>query len=417
MNRYIINGKNTLDGEIPIQGSKNASLPIIAACVLNKNETVLHNIPDIEDVRIMLKILNTLGCKTHYDEHTLVINSKDLKICEVSENLVSKMRSSIMLMGALLAVNKYVTFSYPGGCDIGLRPIDMHLKSLSKLGAKIQERHGYITADGMNMFSSGIVLDYPSVGATENIMLSSVFTKGVTSVSNAAREPEIVDLQNFLNKMGARVYGAGTNTIYIEGVEHLNSCEYSVMPDRIAAGTYLCANAVSGGKLFLRGCKSEHIKSPYYKFLESGMKFKIYSDGILSISDKNISPLNTLVTSPYPAFPTDLQPPFTAMLCFAKGTSVVNEKIFESRFKFVSQLLRMGADIKTEGSLAIISGKESLSGTTVYAHDLRGGAALVIAAMGAEGRSVINDVYHIQRGYENIVGTLKNVGADIKESI
>lgn len=415
--KYIINGKRPVKGEINLQGSKNASLPIIAACVLNKSETVLHNVPDIEDVRIMLKILQSLGCRTEFSDNVLCINSDNLKMCEVSENLVNKMRSSIILMGALLAINKQVTFSYPGGCDIGLRPIDLHLKGLRQIGAQIEESHGYIVAKGDELVSASIILDYPSVGATENIMLASVFTKGVTSISNAAREPEILDLQNFLNAMGARVYGAGTNTIYIEGVDKLHSCEYTVMPDRIAAGTFLCANSVAGGELFLRNCKLEHIKSPYYKLLESGMRFKIYSDGIMSITDRNIAPLNTLITSPYPAFPTDLQPPFTAMLCFAKGTSVVNETIFENRYRFVSQLSRMGADIKIEGRIAIITGKSVLSGANVYAHDLRGGAALIVAALGAEGKTIINDVYHIERGYENIVNTLRNIGVDIKESL
>jgi UDP-N-acetylglucosamine 1-carboxyvinyltransferase len=272
MSRYIINGGNKLDGEILIQGSKNAALPIMAACVLNGAKTVLHNVPDIQDVRIMKKILTSIGCKIKTERGSLTIDSSSLGSASVSEQLVSKMRSSMMLMGALVAKMKYAHFSYPGGCDIGLRPIDIHLKALKKLGADITEDHGYIIIDGKNMHSADIVLNYPSVGATENIILASIFTKGVTSVSNAAKAPEIIDLQNFLNAVGARVYGAGSNTVYIEGVERLGTGEYVIMPDRIVSGTYMCATHICSGKVFLRNCSLDSIKSPYYKLIESGLK-------------------------------------------------------------------------------------------------------------------------------------------------
>ncbi len=416
MNGYIINGGKKLEGEIDLQGSKNASLPILAACVLNRSETVLHNVPNIGDVKTMLEILRALGCNTELIDNNAVIDSCGLTVGSVPESLVSNMRSSIILLGALLAVNKQVRFSYPGGCDIGLRPIDLHLKGLRAIGAEIEESHGFINAKGENLFSANVMLDYPSVGATENLMLAGIFTKGVTCISNAAKEPEIIDLQNFLNSMGARVYGAGTNNVYIEGVENLHGCEYTIMQDRIVAGTYMCATHVAGGKVFIRNCSMEHIKSPYHKLIESGLELRRYSDGILCESGGNVFPLDSLVTAPYPAFPTDLQPIFTAMLCYAeKGISIINETVFENRYNFVSQLNRMGANIKTEGRIAVVNCANKLSGATVCAQDLRGGAALLVAALGAEGETKINKTIHINRGYENAAGILRNLGADIKE--
>ncbi len=412
----IINGGKRLEGEIDLQGSKNSSLPILAACVLNRSETVLHNVPDIGDVKTMLEILRTLGCKAEFRDNTAVIDSCGLDVCIVPENLVSNMRSSVILLGALLAANKKVQFSYPGGCDIGLRPIDLHLKGLKAIGAKIEESHGYIKAEGDELFPANVMLDYPSVGATENLMLASVFTKGVTCISNAAKEPEIIDLQNFLNAIGARVYGAGTNSVYIEGVEKLHGCEYTVMPDRIVAGTYMCAAHVAGGKVFIKNCSIDHIKSPYHKLIESGLKLRRYSDGVLCESSGNVLPLDSLVTAPYPAFPTDLQPIFTSMLCYAeKGISIINETVFENRYNFVSQLNRMGANIKTEGRIAVVNCQNRLSGASVCAQDLRGGAALVVAALGAEGETRISNIIHINRGYENVAEILKNLGADVKE--
>ncbi len=319
-----------------------------------------------------------------------------------------------MLMGALVAKMKYAHFSYPGGCDIGLRPIDIHLKALKKLGADITEDHGYIIIDGKDMRSADIVLNYPSVGATENIILASVFTKGVTSVSNAAKEPEIIDLQNFLNSVGARVYGAGSNTVYIEGVERLQTGEYAIMPDRIVSGTYMCATHICAGKVFLRNCSLDSIKSPYYKLIESGLKIKSYADGVQCISNGDIQPIDSIMTLPYPGFPTDLQPVFVAMMCYSSGITLINETVFENRYRYTSQLIRMGADIKIEGRTAVISGSKNLEGATVYAHDLRGGAALTLAALRAEGVSSIEDTQHIRRGYENFAGVLQNVGADIK---
>ncbi len=414
MGRYIINGKNPLFGELVIQGSKNAALPIMAACVLCEEEIILHNVPDIADVSIMKKILSSIGCFVKTEGNTLTIDPSNLTGSTVSESLVSKMRSSIILLGAILARNGETRFSYPGGCDIGLRPIDMHLKGLKNLGAKINEEHGYIIADGRELHSGNIHLNYPSVGATENLMLASVFSKGVTSISNAAKEPEIVDLQYFLNAMGARVYGAGTNTVYIEGVDRLSGCSYTIMHDRIVSPTYMCAVNMCGGDVFIKGASLEHIRSPYYKLIESGLEVESRSDGIRVRKSGKINNLDSIISMPYPGFPTDLQPIFTCMLTLSEGTTVINETVFENRYRFTSQLKRMGADITIQGRIALIRGVESLSATRVYSEDLRGGAALTLAALCANGKSIVEDVEHIQRGYENFHGILSSLGADIR---
>ncbi len=414
MGRYIINGQNPLYGEVTLQGSKNAALPIMAACVLCEEEIILHNVPDISDVSIMKKILSSIGCFVKTEGNTLIIDPSRLTGSTVSESLVSKMRSSIILLGSLLARNKVTRFSYPGGCDIGLRPIDMHLKGLKNLGAEINEEHGYIIADGRNLHSGNIHLNYPSVGATENIMLASVFSKGVTSVSNAAKEPEIVDLQYFLNAMGARVYGAGTNTVYIEGVEKLSGCSYTIMSDRIVSPTYMCAVNMCGGDVLIKGTDLSHIKSPYYKLIESGLEVIPDGGGIRVRKNGKINSLDSIISMPYPGFPTDLQPVFTAMLTLSEGTTVVNETVFENRYRFTSQLKRMGADITIEGRIALIKGIRGLSATRVYSEDLRGGAALTLAALSANGKSTVEDVEYIQRGYEDFHGRLSSLGADIK---
>jgi len=414
MGKYIINGSNRLEGEVTLQGSKNAALPIMAACVLCPEEVVLHNVPDISDVNIMKKILTSVGCFVKTEGNTLIIDSSLLTTGTVSESLVSKMRSSIILLGSILARNKETRFSYPGGCDIGLRPIDMHLKGLKVLGAEISEEHGYIIADGNNLHSGNIHLNYPSVGATENLMLASIFSKGVTTISNAAKEPEIVDLQYFLNAMGARVYGAGTNTVYVEGVEKLHGCSYTIMSDRIVSPTYMCAVNMCGGDVFIRGAALEHIKSPYYKLIESGLDVGVNRDGIRVKGKGKVDNLDSIISMPYPGFPTDLQPIFTAMLTLADGTSIINETVFENRYRFTSQLKRMGADIKIEGRIALIRGVDNLSATKVYSEDLRGGAALTLAALSANGRSVVEDVEYIQRGYEDFHGNLSSLGADIR---
>ncbi|NLW70434.1 MAG: UDP-N-acetylglucosamine 1-carboxyvinyltransferase [Eubacteriaceae bacterium] len=414
MESIIIEGGRKLSGEVKIQGSKNAGLPILAACVLCRGEVILHNVPNIGDVETMLEILTSLGCKAQFSDNTVVIDSSDLTCGEVSEELMGKMRSSIMLMGALIAVNKKVRFSYPGGCDIGLRPIDLHLSAFKNMGADISEQGGFISVDGSDMRSAGILLDFPSVGATENIILSSVFTKGVTSVTNAAKEPEIIDLQNFLNSMGARVYGAGSNTVYIEGVEKLKGCEYTIIPDRIVTGTYMCAVSAASGDIFLRGARADHLKFPRHKLEESGLVVKDCTDGLRCIGKGEVKGLSSIITSVYPGFPTDMQPLFTAMLCKSEGVTIINETVFENRYRYTSQLMRMGADIRIEDRIAVINGKKQLSGAKMISQDLRGGAALIIAALGARGNSIIEGMDYVYRGYENICGELRSLQAEIK---
>lgn len=414
MGRYIISGGHRLNGEVSLQGSKNASLPIMAACVLSGGEHILRNVPDIEDVRTMKQILASVGCSVRTEKNICVIDSAGINNNEVAEKLVSRMRSSIILLGAMIAKQKHARFSYPGGCEIGLRPIDMHLDGLSALGARIREEHGYIIVDGTDMSSGSVVLNYPSVGATENLMLASVFTPGVTAVANAAREPEIVDLQNFLNSMGARVYGAGTNTVFIEGVEKLHSCEYRIMSDRIVLGTLMCMTHITSGDIMIKDASVDHIRSPYYKLIESGMKIQSASDGI-RCSGGDIKAVGAVITQPYPGFPTDMQPIFTSMLSYSQGVSLVTETVFENRYKYISQLKRMGADIKTEGRIAVITGTQKLSGAKVYSQDLRGGAALVAAALGAEGSSIVEGAEFVERGYEDLPAMLRSLGADISQ--
>ncbi|MDR2519864.1 MAG: UDP-N-acetylglucosamine 1-carboxyvinyltransferase [Eubacteriaceae bacterium] len=412
MSKYIVNGRKRLEGELSVQGAKNSALPIMAACVLNSGETVLHNVPDILDVRIMVKILTSIGCTIKRDNVDLSINARGLTSNLVSEQLVSQMRSSIMLLGALIAQQKVVQFSFPGGCDIGLRPIDIHLKGLRDLGADVREEHGFIMVDGSGISANNIILNYPSVGATENLILATIFAPGVTSISNAAKEPEIIDLQNFLNGMGARVYGAGTNTIYVEGVEKLHDSEYTIMADRIVAGTMLCAVNITGGRVFFKDLPLDVIKAPYFKLMETGMQIQPSSGGIVAESAGKIKAVDSIITQPFPGFPTDLQSPFAAMLTLAEGTSVIKEAVFENRYKYTVQLARMGANIKTEDRIAIITGVKRLGSACVYAEDLRGGAALIVAALAAEGTSVIENAYHINRGYDNLASQIRSIGGE-----
>lgn len=417
MAKYIIQGNRKIDGIIHVQGAKNAALPIMAAAILNGKETVLHNVPRIRDVHIMKQILVSIGCRVQTDGSTLLIDSSGLNASQVSEKLVSKMRSSLMLIGALIARVKKSSFSYPGGCDIGLRPIDLHLKSLQQLGVVITKDHGYLNFDASAMHCGSVVLDFPSVGVTENIMLASVFNKGITAIVNAAKEPEILDLQNFLNALGARVYGAGTNTIYIEGVKRLQSVAYTIMQDRIVTGTYLCALHMCGGTLYLPGCKTEYLKAPYYKLIESGCDLRLYKDGLLAKSNGDVRAVKSIVTMPYPAFPTDLQPQFVSMLSVSNGVSVINETVFENRYKFAAQIVRMGAKIDVQDRIAIVTGVNELSSATLYAQDLRGGAAIVLAALRAHGTSTVENVSHIERGYEDFWQNLCAMNCDVRYKI
>jgi len=413
MQRYVINGGRKLEGIIDVQGSKNAALPILAASILNNSTNIIHNIPHIADVTIMLDILKGLGCSVKKEGKTVIIDSSTINNTHVSDELVSLMRSSIILLGALLSKNEEVIFSYPGGCTIGRRPIDIHLKALRQMGAEISELCGYIICKASKLKGADITLDFPSVGATENIILASVKAEGQCVIRNAAREPEIVDLQGFLNAMGAKVSGAGSDTVYIEGVKELHDAEYSIMKDRIAAGTYLTACNMTGGDVTLKGVTKELLGAIYPVLVSSGARLKSNSDHVRIISHAKILPIDKITTMPYPGFPTDMQPQITTMLSVASGVSIVKETIFENRFRYIAQLQKMGADIITEGNSAVIKGVEKLHGAKVYAEDLRAGAALILAALKAEEKSEVYGVNFVKRGYDDIESVLSGVGADI----
>ena len=412
MASIIIKGGNKLNGEVKISGSKNASLPIIAASILSGKKTTLFNVPDIHDTQVTLKILRYLGCKVYKNHDRIEINSKYIDKMEVPESLMREMRSTVILAGALLGRFREVTFSYPGGCDIGARPIDLHLKSFKKLGINIAEEYGFIRCSCDKIVGVDIDLDFPSVGATENIILASVFAQGKTSITNAAREPEIVDLVNILNKMGARISGEGTNVIEIEGVTKLHEVKYRVMPDRIEAGTFLCAGAMAGGKIKITNARTEQLIPIISKLEEAGCQIEKDNTSVTLQAPKRLKAIE-IKTMPYPGFPTDMQSIFGSMLSFAKGTSIITENIFENRFKYLQELKRMGAKSKQEGNVAIITGVKMLTGAKVKSTDLRGGAAMVLAGLKAKGITEVTNIEYILRGYEGLETKLRKLGADI----
>ena len=413
MEKYIINGGNKLFGEVPIIGAKNAVLPILAATVINASENTISNIPRLKDVEVMIQILTSLGAKVKQDGDLVVIDSSTIDNVILPEELVREMRSSIVFMGALLARFGESTLSYPGGCEIGPRPIDLHLKSLRQMGAVIEESHGYLHCKAKKLKGADIQLDYPSVGATENIRLAAVTADGTTIIRNAAREPEIIDLQDYLNKAGSRVKGAGSSIIVIEGVKKLQACEHRIIPDRIVAGTYMVASAITNGDIVIKNIVVEHLQSIIAKLKETGTKTIINNNDIRIIGPEKLSPIEMLQTLPFPGFPTDMQAQFMALLAVAGGTSIVNETVFENRFKHAEELTRMGANIKTFGNVAVIKGVDELTGAKVFAKDLRGGAALVLAGLLAKGVTEVENVHHINRGYEKLYYNLQKLGANI----
>ena len=413
MASYIIKGGEKLEGIVKISGSKNAALPILAATVLNVGKTTLYNVPNIQDTQMMFKILETLGGKVEKKNNKIIIDTSKINKFEIPEELMHKMRSSVILAGALLGRYKKAIFSYPGGCDIGSRPIDLHLRSFEKLGINVVQNYGNIICDAEKIKGEKIDLDFPSVGATENAILASVLAEGITTITNAAREPEIIDLQNFLNKMGAKIIGAGTNEIQITGVKKLKDISYNIMPDRIETGTFLCLAVATKGNLILENTNAEHITPVITKLQEAECKIEIEKNKIKINSNKKIKALD-IKTMPYPGFPTDMQSVFTAMLTTAKGTSIIVENIFENRFKYTQELNKMGAKITVEGKSAIIRGVRKLYGANVKATDLRGGAALVLAGLSAKGVTKVDDIEYILRGYENFDKKLRNINADIQ---
>ena len=412
MSKFIIHGGKRLQGEVKISGSKNAALPIIAATLLNGGKTILYNVPDIQDVQTMFEIIKDIGGKVIKKNNKIIIDTTKIHTYEIPDNLMRQMRSSVILAGALIGKYHQARFSCPGGCDIGARPIDLHLKGFEKLGINIKEEFGEIVCTTEKIVGTQIHLDFPSVGATENIILASCLSEGTTIITNAAKEPEIEDLTKYLNKMGAKISGVGTDRIEIIGVKKLSEVSYNIMPDRIEAGTYLVAGAITGGKVKLTNVYTNHIEPILHKLEEANCKLEIGKNTILIDAPKRIKAVD-IKTMPYPGFPTDMQSIFGALLTTAKGTSIITENIFESRYKYVQELNRMGAKIKIEGRSAIIKGTRRIQGANVVATDLRGGAALVLEALVAKGVTEIDNIHYILRGYENIEEKLKKLGAKI----
>lgn len=417
MEKYVINGGKMLEGSVKIQTAKNSVLPILAAAVLTDSPVTIMNVPDISDVRNMVRILGCLGCNVRYDGQDMIIDSSSAYNCEIPRELAHELRSSVFLLGSVISRFGKAKIAYPGGCDIGLRPVDLHLTGLKRLGVKISERNGFIVCGCDKLTGNEIMLDCPSVGATENIMLAAVKAEGTTVIKNAAREPEIEDLQNFLNAIGARVCGAGTGTIVIEGVKKLKGASYQPISDRIEAGTFLIAAAMCGGQIELCGTSSENLSSLLHKLRENGCKLRIKNDKIYIKNDNRPVSVKSVETQPYPGFPTDLQAQMTALCAICSGNSIVTENLFETRFKYVPELCKMGADITVVGRSAFVRGVEGLKGATVIANDLRGGAALVIAALAAEGRSEVLDISHIDRGYSQFEQKIRLLGGEIRRVV
>ncbi len=412
MSKFIIQGGKKLEGEINISGSKNAALPIIAATVLNSGTTTLYNVPDIQDVNTMFEILKKIGATIKRKNNKIIINTNKVHTYEIPDDLMRQMRSSVILAGALIGKYHKAKFSCPGGCDIGSRPIDLHLKGFEKLGVDIKEEYGEIYCNTEKIIGAQIHLDFPSVGATENIILASCLGEGTTVITNAAREPEIADMIKYLNKMGAKINGAGTDKIEIIGVKRLSEVSYNIMPDRIEAGTYLVAGAITSGNIKLLNINSQHIEPILNKLDEANCRLNINKSEIEIIAPKRVKSVD-IKTMPYPGFPTDMQSIFGALLIMAKGTSVITENIFESRYKYAQELIRMGAKINVEGRTAIIKGTKRIQGANVVATDLRGGASLVVAGLYAKGITQVDNVHYILRGYEKMDEKLKKLGAKI----
>jgi len=414
LDRIIIQGGIPLNGAITVSGAKNAVLPIIVACLLSGENCRILDVPKLADVETICDVLGELGAQIRaIDAQTLDIKCSEINNYEAPYDYVSKMRASVLVMGPLLARLGKARISLPGGCAIGTRPIDLHLKGFEALGARISMEHGYVTAEASRLTGARIYLDYPSVGATENIMMAASLAEGITIIENAAEEPEIVDLANFINSMGGKIKGAGTKIIKIEGGKDLDSTVHTVIPDRIEAGSFMVAAAISGGDLVLENVIVDHLKPVMAKLIEIGAEIEETASGLRV---RRRGPLRAVdvKTLPYPGFPTDMQAQFMALLSVAQGTSILTETVFENRFMHAEELKRMGADIKIEGRSAVVDGTSRLTGATVKASDLRAGAALIIAGLAAEGETDITNVFHIDRGYDNIVDKLKTVGAQIR---
>ena len=416
MDKIIINGSKRLNGEITVQGAKNSVLPILVATLLVDGVSVIHNCPGLSDVDATIKILTYLGCAVRREGHTVTVDSSGVNKNDVPDNLMHEMRSSIVFLGGILGRMGKAVLSTPGGCEIGLRPIDLHLSSMEQFGATVTTENGFIvcSAEENGLTGTRITLSFPSVGATENIILAAVLAKGTTVITNAAREPEISDLADFLNRCGAKIHGAGDSTVTIEGVNKLYSTEHTVIPDRIAASTYMIAAAVTNGKICLRDIIPSHIGPTIQPLREAGCDVTVSGRWVCLSAPPKLTRIRMIRTMPYPGFPTDVQAQMMALTTVCDGTSVIVENIFESRFKHIGELLRFGAKINVEGRMAVIEGVRHLSGATVKTTDLRGGSALIIAGLCASGTTEITEIHHIDRGYEAPENVLSFLGADIK---
>jgi len=412
LSKFVVTGGRELEGKVDVSGAKNAILPIIAASLLTSDKIVLEEAPDLLDVQVMGQVIESLGGKVKRKNKKLHIETRDIENIEAPYDLISKMRASIFIMGPLLARKGRIRISHPGGCAIGSRPINWHIKGLELLGAQVRMDNGFLDVSASRLKAARIYLDFPSVGATENIMMAAVNAEGTTIVENAAQEPEIVDLANFINEMGGKIRGAGTNIINIEGVKELHGTTHTIIPDRIEAGTYILMAAACGGEVLVRNVIPVHLTSLLAKLDEAGVVYKEEDDGIRVIGKGNYHAVD-IKTQVHPGFSTDLQAPIMAMLTRAHGTSMVTETVFENRFMHVEELKRMGADIRIEGRSAIVQGVENLHPATVSASDLRAGAGLVLAALTANGTSEIREIHHIERGYEYLEIKLKGIGANI----
>ena len=413
MEQYVIKGGNPLYGEVEIGGAKNAALAILAAAIMTDETVTIDNLPNVRDINVLLQAIEEIGAHVErVDIHKVKINGSFIRGVNVDNEFIRRIRASYYLIGALLGKYKHAEVALPGGCDIGSRPIDLHMKGFRSMGADIDIAHGLVIARAKELKGTHIYMDKVSVGATINIMMAAAMADGKTVIENAAKEPHVVDVANFLNSMGANIRGAGTDVIRIVGVGKLHATEYSVIPDQIEAGTFMFAVAAAGGNVLVKNVIPKHLEATTAKLLEVGCQVEEFDDSVRVISDGHLR--HTQVTTlPYPGFPTDMQPQMAVLLGIAEGTSTVTESIFENRFKYVDELTRMGADIKVESNIAIISGVKRYTGARVNAPDLRAGAALVIAGLAAEGITVVDDIYYIQRGYEALEEKLTKIGAKI----
>jgi UDP-N-acetylglucosamine 1-carboxyvinyltransferase len=414
LNKLVIRGGKRLKGEVEISGAKNAALPIVAASLLSSGTSMVSRVPNLKDVLTIGQLIRHLGAEFSHEDNKTVINTERIRIFEAPYELVRTMRASVLVLGPLVAKFGKAKVSLPGGCAIGARPINLHLMGFEKMGAKIELESGYVMAKAKRLKGASVYFDIPTVTGTENLMMAATLAKGMTLLENAAREPEVVDLANALISMGAKIKGAGESVIEIEGVDELRPLNYSVIPDRIEIGTFMTFAGITGGDIIIKGCKLEHLDAPIIKLKEAGLVFEHKTEGIRVIGPSRPKATD-IKTMPYPGFPTDMQAQFMALMSMAEGTSMIKETIFENRFMHVAELKRMGADITVEGSTATIKGVSRLKGAPLMATDLRASASLIVAALAAEGETVIHRIYHLERGYEKMEEKLLRLGAYVRK--